>query len=189
MSSKTPPIAAVSAAAATPKLNPLLTATSLVLILTLPITLTITTISKFSSTKSYESYPKPFPFPSLSTIHFAEICSAVLMSVAAARVCVNGGFNCFDSEALFFYLIQIGLSVAWNPVLLRVCDADIALIFCSANFLAVLICYFLFGEVDRISRVFVIPCLVWAGFLLFITFLMAPRILLFVEDDLNEVVL
>ncbi|KDP27793.1 hypothetical protein JCGZ_18873 [Jatropha curcas] len=135
-----------------------------------PVSLAIAVIHVFGSSREYQdlALAKPIWFPSLTIIHLATVGSTLLMSVAALLVWADGGFQ-LDSEALPLYISQVSLSIVWDPLVLRIGEACIGVVFSSVNFGTVCACYQIFGKVSPLSKQFVLPCLVWVGYLTLVT--------------------
>lgn len=134
---------------------------SLGIALTLPLLLTLLDISFFGSSYQYVSMEKPFWIPRLWALHLACLGSAFLMGLSAWLVWADGGFH-RQPMAMLLYLSQLGLSLAWDPVVFKVGATKIGLVLCMALFGVLIACARAFKSVNPIAGDLVKPCLGWA---------------------------
>ncbi|OAY55993.1 hypothetical protein MANES_03G195100v8 [Manihot esculenta] len=146
-----------------PKSN-ILSFCSLFVITVIPLCLNIAIIYLFGSSKKYQAIVKPLWFPSLTLIHIASVGSTLLMGVAAWLVWVDGGLL-VDSDALPLYISQVSLSIVWDPLVLRIGEAWLGVIFCLVNLGTLFACYCTFRDVSPSCKYLVMPCLAWLGYL------------------------
>ncbi|EEF45532.1 conserved hypothetical protein [Ricinus communis] len=123
----------------------LLSFCSLFLITLVPLCLTMTITYLFGSSKKYQALDRPFWFPSLTLIHTASVGSALLMSLAACYVWADGGFR-LDSDALPLYISQVSLSIVWDPLVLKIGEAWLGVVFSLVNLGTLFGCYCMFGK-------------------------------------------
>lgn len=131
---------------------------SLTIALTIPLLLTLVDISLFGSSYQYVSMEKPFWFPRLWALHLACLGSSFLMGLSAWLVWAEGGFH-RKPMALFLYLSQLGLSLAWDPVVFKAGATRIGLVLCVALFGVLIACVRSFKNVNPIAGDLVKPCL------------------------------
>ncbi|OIT35581.1 translocator protein-like protein [Nicotiana attenuata] len=115
---------------------------------------------------------KPFWIPRLWALHLACLGSAFLMGLSAWLVWADGGFH-RQPMAMLLYLSQLGLSLAWDPVVfkgrghskgqnLTLYTTKIGLVLCMALFGVLIACARAFKSVNPIAGDLVKPCLGWA---------------------------
>ncbi|KAK4357264.1 hypothetical protein RND71_022874 [Anisodus tanguticus] len=134
---------------------------SLGIALSIPLLLTLLDISLFGSSYQYVSMEKPFWIPSLWALHLACLGSAFLMGLSAWLVWAEGGFH-RQPMAMFLYLGQLGLSLAWDPVVFKAGATKVGLVLCMALFGVLIACARAFKNVNPIAGDLVKPCLGWA---------------------------
>ncbi|KAL9384995.1 hypothetical protein Peur_022005 [Populus x canadensis] len=64
------------------------------------------------------SISMPFWFPPPWALHLTCMTSSFLMGLSAWLVWAEGGFH-RNPAALYLYLAQLGLSLAWDPIVFR----------------------------------------------------------------------
>ncbi|CAN4093088.1 unnamed protein product [Withania somnifera] len=134
---------------------------SLGIALAVPMFLTLLDISLFGSSYKYVSMEKPFWFPRLWALHLACLGSSFLMGLSAWLVWAEGGFH-RQPMAMLLYLSQLGLSLAWDPVVLKAGATRVGLVLCMALFGLLIACVRAFRNVNPIAGDLVKPCLGWA---------------------------
>ncbi|KAH0637052.1 hypothetical protein R3W88_025235 [Solanum pinnatisectum] len=134
---------------------------SLTIALTIPLLLTLIDISLFGSSYQYVSMEKPFWFPRLWALHLACLGSSLLMGLSAWLVWAEGGFH-RQPMAILLYLSQLGLSLAWDPVVFKAGATRIGLVLCMALFGVLIACFRAFKNVNPIAGDLVKPCFGWA---------------------------
>lgn len=134
---------------------------SLAIALSIPVLLTLLDISLFGSSYQYVSMEKPFWFPRLWALHLACLGSSFLMGLSAWLVWAEGGFH-RQPMAMLLYLSQLGLSLAWDPVVFKAGATRVGLVLCMALFGVLIACVRAFKNVNPIAGDLVKPCLGWA---------------------------
>ncbi|KAK4355685.1 hypothetical protein RND71_024656 [Anisodus tanguticus] len=134
---------------------------SLGIALSIPLLLTLLDISLFGSSYKYVSMEKPFWMPRLWALHLACLGSAFLMGLSAWLVWAEGGFH-RQPMAMLLYLSQLGLSLAWDPVVFQAGATKVGLVLCMALFGVLIACARAFKNVNPIAGDLVKPCLGWA---------------------------
>ncbi|KAG5251824.1 hypothetical protein OIU76_008041 [Salix suchowensis] len=143
---------------------------SLVIAVAIPLSLALCNVFFFGSAEGYGAVSsswrisKPFWFPPLWALHMTCVASSFLMALSAWLVWADGGFH-RNPTALYLYLAQLCLSLAWDPVVFRMAAPWAGLLVCSATFGALVGCSRQFKEVNPIAGNLVMPCLAWASFL------------------------
>ncbi|KAG6785108.1 hypothetical protein POTOM_010831 [Populus tomentosa] len=145
---------------------------SLAIAVALPLSLALCNVYFFGSTKGYgtsssRSLSKPFWFPPLWALHMTCVTSSFLMGLSAWLVWAEGGFH-RNPTALYLYLTQLGLSLAWDPIVFRMSAPWVGLLVCLATFGALVGCSRQFKVVNPIAGNLVMPCLARASFLAFV---------------------
>ncbi|XVF72599.1 hypothetical protein PTKIN_Ptkin12aG0133800 [Pterospermum kingtungense] len=137
---------------------------SLAIAVSFPLSLTSLNIYLFGSGHSYGALAKPFWFPPLWLIHITCMASSFVMGLSAWLVWAEGGFH--DRPTVFsLYLAQLGLSLAWLPIVFWLGASWVGLVVCLAVFGALVGCSRDFRQVNPIAGDLVKPCLAWAAFL------------------------
>jgi benzodiazapine receptor len=141
---------------------------SLAIAVALPLSLTISNLYFFGTTRGYGtstgSISMPFWFPPPWALHLTCMTSSFLMGLSAWLVWAEGGFH-RNPAALYLYLAQLGLSLAWDPIVFRMAAPWVGLLVCLATFAVLVGCSRQFKEVNPIAGDLVKPCLAWASFL------------------------
>ncbi|XP_022758020.1 translocator protein homolog [Durio zibethinus] len=137
---------------------------SLAIAVSFPLFLTLLNIYLFGSGHSYGALAKPFWFPPLWLIHITCLASSFVMGLSAWLVWAEGGFH-LRPTALSLYLAQLGLSLAWLPIVFWMGASWVGLVVLLAVFGALVGCSRDFREVNPIAGDLVKPCLAWAAFL------------------------
>ncbi|KAM3326338.1 translocator protein [Capsicum chacoense] len=137
---------------------------SLTIALSIPLLLTLLDIFLFGSSYQYASMKKPFWFPRLWALHLACLGSSFLMGLSAWLVWAEGGFH-RQPMAMLLYLGQLGLSLAWDPVVFKAGATRVGLVLCMALFGVLIACVKAFKNVNPIAGNLVKPCLGWAALL------------------------
>jgi benzodiazapine receptor len=144
---------------------------SLAIAVALPLSLTISNLYFFGTTRGYGtstgSISMPFWFPPPWALHLTCMTSSFLMGLSAWLVWAEGGFH-RNPAALYLYLAQLGLSLAWEPIVFRMAAPWVGLLVCLATFAVLVGCSRQFKEVNPIAGNLVMPCLAWASFLAFV---------------------
>ncbi|KAF8015089.1 hypothetical protein BT93_H0782 [Corymbia citriodora subsp. variegata] len=140
---------------------------SLALAVSLPLSLTLLNIYFFGSpgapAAAAEEPERPF-VPPLWILHtLCAVCS-ILMGLSAWLVWAEGGFH-RRSAALPLYLVQLGLALAWDPVVFGLGAGWVGLVMAAGMVAAMVGCYKTFGEVNPIAGDLVKICFAWAGLL------------------------
>ncbi|KAG9142794.1 hypothetical protein Leryth_005545 [Lithospermum erythrorhizon] len=128
---------------------------SLAIAISLPLTLTLLNITFFSSTKSF-NISKPSYLIPIWALHLASLCSAMLMGFSAWLVWAEGGFH-RKPEALMVYLGQVGLSLAWGPVVFGLGASRVGLVVCVGLVGALVGCSRMFRVVNPVAGQLVKP--------------------------------
>ncbi|TMW91757.1 hypothetical protein EJD97_013928 [Solanum chilense] len=134
---------------------------SLTIALSIPLLLTLIDISLFGSSYQYVSMEKPFWFPRLWALHLACLGCSLLMGLSAWLVWAEGGFH-RQPMAIILYLTQLGLSLAWDPVVFKAGATRTGLGLCVALFGVLIGCFRAFKNVNPIAGDLVKPCFGWA---------------------------
>ncbi|XP_059295106.1 translocator protein homolog [Lycium ferocissimum] len=134
---------------------------SLGIALSIPLLLTLLDISFFGSSYQYAKMDKPFWIPRLWALHLACLGSAFLMGLSAWLVWAEGGFH-RQPMAMLLYLSQLGLSLAWDPVVFKAGATKVGLVLCMALFGVLIACVRAFKNVNPTAGNLVKPCLGWA---------------------------
>ncbi|KAI3829590.1 hypothetical protein L1987_03716 [Smallanthus sonchifolius] len=137
---------------------------SLVVGIAVPLDLTLANISMFGWNRSYRTTQKPFWVPPLWALHLTCLSSAFVMGLSAWLVWAEGGFH-EKPVAIGFYLGQLGLSLAWDPVFFGMGAARLGLLMCLVQMATTWSCSRVFGRVNQTAGDLVKLCLVWSGFL------------------------
>ncbi|XP_059645895.1 translocator protein homolog [Cornus florida] len=138
---------------------------SLAVAVVLPLSLTLANISFYGgSGNSYSTLAKPFWFPNLWALHLICMGTSLLMGLSGWLVWADGGFH-RKPMALALYASQLGLTLAWGPIVLGMGAIRVGLMVCLAIIGTLVGCSRIFGEVNSIAGDLVKPCLAWAGFL------------------------
>ncbi|KAJ6972973.1 translocator protein homolog [Populus alba] len=141
---------------------------SLAIAVALPLSLTLSNLYFFGKTRGYGtstgSTSMPFWFPPPWALHVTSMTSSFLMGLSAWLVWAEGGFH-RNPAALYLYLAQLGLSLAWDPIVFRMAAPWVGLLVCLATLGALVGCSRQFKEVNPIAGDLVKPCLAWASFL------------------------
>ncbi|KAK6937400.1 TspO/MBR-related protein [Dillenia turbinata] len=130
----------------------------------LPLLLSFSSIYFFGDSEHYRSLAKPFWFPPLWALHATSLAMSVLMGLSGWFVWVDGGFH-RDLWALSVFLAQLGLSLAWHPVLFWFNANQAGLVISLVHFGSLIGCLTLFRKVNPLAADLVLPCLAWVGFL------------------------
>lgn len=104
---------------------------------------------------------KPFWFPRLWALHLACLGSSFLMGLSAWLVWAEGGFH-RKPMAMLLYLSQLGLSLAWDPVVFKAGATRIGLVLCVALFGVMIACVKAFKNLNPLAGDLVKPCFGWA---------------------------
>ncbi|XP_031120739.1 translocator protein homolog [Ipomoea triloba] len=123
-----------------------------------PLSLTLLDITLFGSSHLYRTMEKPFWFPRLWALHLSCLGSAFLMGLSAWLVWAEGGFH-RHPVAMLLYVCQLGLSLAWDPVVFKAEATRIGMALCVALFGSLLGCSMVFKNVNPIAADLVKPCL------------------------------
>ncbi|KDP28137.1 hypothetical protein JCGZ_13908 [Jatropha curcas] len=137
---------------------------SLAIAVALPLSLTLFNFYFFGSSNGYGIASKPSWFPPIWALHFFSFVSTFLMGLSAWLVWAEGGFH-KKPRAISLYLAQLGLGLAWDPIVFRMGATWVGLLACLAMFGAIVGCSRQFKEVNPIAGDLVKPCLAWAAFL------------------------
>ncbi|XP_038709867.1 translocator protein homolog [Tripterygium wilfordii] len=137
---------------------------SLAVAVSIPLSMTFFDIYFSGSSEIYGARAKPFWFPPLWILNLSYLGSSFLMGLAAWLVWAEGGFH-RNPAALSLYLAQLGLSLAWYPIVFGMGSPWFGLIVCLGMFGALAGCSKAFRAVNPIAGDFVKPCLAWAAFL------------------------
>ncbi|KAJ9189342.1 hypothetical protein P3X46_000650 [Hevea brasiliensis] len=137
---------------------------SLAIAVAFPLALTLFNIYLFGSINGYGAVSKPFRFFPMWALHFTYLASSSLMGLSAWLVWAEGGFH-REPTILSLYMAQLGLSLAWDPIVFRMGETWIGLVVCLAMFGALVGCSRQFKEVNPIAGDLVKPCLAWATIL------------------------
>lgn len=137
---------------------------SLAIAVALPLSLNLINICLLGSSNGYGTVSKPFWFLPMWVLHFTCLASSFLMGLSAWLVWVEGGFH-NEPTTLSLYMAQLGLSLAWNPIVFRMGATWIGLVVCLAMYGALVGCSRHFKEVNPIAGDLVKPCLAWATIL------------------------
>ncbi|KAJ4727654.1 translocator protein-like [Melia azedarach] len=137
---------------------------SLSIAVALPLSLTLLDIYFFGSSDRYAKQEKSFWFPSLLVLHTACVASTFLMSLSAWLVWAEGGFH-KNPTALYLYLAQMGLSLAWDPIVFHLEAHWVGLVLSLATVGALVGCSRVFKEVNPTASDMVKPCLARAALL------------------------
>lgn len=135
---------------------------SLAIAVALPLSLTLSNLYFFGKTTGSTSMP--FWFPPPWALHMTSMTSSFLMGLSAWLVWAEGGFH-RNPAALYLYLAQLGLSLAWDPIVFRMAAPWVGLLVCLAALGALVGCSRQFKEVNPIAGDLVKPCLAWASFI------------------------
>ncbi|KAL3517455.1 hypothetical protein ACH5RR_020044 [Cinchona calisaya] len=133
---------------------------SLGLAVALPLSLTLLDIYFFGSNLHYATMRKPFWSPPLWALHLACLGSAVVMGLSAWLVWAEGGFH-RNPTALLFYLGQLALGLAWDPIVIRAGANRVGLVLCLGLLGALVGCARMFRRMNPIAGDLVKPCLIW----------------------------
>ncbi|KAI3787702.1 hypothetical protein L2E82_00048 [Cichorium intybus] len=137
---------------------------SLAVGIAVPLALTLANISLFGWNRSYRTTQKPFWVPPLWGLHLTCLSSAFVMGLSAWLVWAEGGFH-KTPQAMWLYLGQLGLSLAWDPIFFRMGAAKAGLLVCLAQMATMFSCSRMFGRINHTAGDLVKLCLVWSGFL------------------------
>ncbi|KAI5680428.1 hypothetical protein M9H77_01655 [Catharanthus roseus] len=127
----------------------------------IPLSLTVLDIALFGSNLHYATMKKSFLYPPLWALHLACLGSTFLMGLSAWLVWADGGFH-KQPYALFLYLGQMVLGLAWDPIVFRIGASRVGMVMCVALFGALVGCVRMFRTVNPIAGDLVKPCLLWA---------------------------
>ncbi|XP_030461390.1 translocator protein homolog [Syzygium oleosum] len=144
---------------------------SLALAVSLPLSLTLIDIYFFGSLAAASAAAaaaaaepeRPF-VPPLWILHTLCAVSSLLMGLSAWLVWAEGGFH-RRPVALPLYLAQLGLALAWGPVVFGLGAGRVGLAVAAGMVAAMVGCYKTFGEVNPIAGDLVKICFAWAGLL------------------------
>lgn len=123
-----------------------------------PLSLTLLDITLFGSSHLYRTMEKPFWFPRLWALHLSCLGSAFLMGLSAWLVWAEGGFH-RHPVAMLLYVCQLGLSLAWDPVVFKAEATRLGMALCIALFGSLVGCSMAFKNVNPIAADLVKPCL------------------------------
>lgn len=137
---------------------------SLAIGVSVPLSLTLLSLHLGAGRSCYGTLSKRFWLPPPWALHMTCLASSFLMNLSAWLVWAVGGFH-RKPTALYLYLAQLGLSLAWNQIVLGAGASRIGLLVCLAMFGAVVGCYRMFKEVNPIAGDLTKPCLAWTAFL------------------------
>ncbi|KAL7599788.1 translocator protein homolog [Lactuca sativa] len=137
---------------------------SLAVGIAVPLALTLANISLFGWNRSYRTTQKAFWIPPLWALHLTCLSSAFVMGLSGWLVWAEGGFHKMP-KAMWFYLGQLGLSLAWDPIFFRMGAPKVGLLVCLAQMATLLSCSRMFGRINQTAGDLVKLCLVWSGFL------------------------
>nr|BAJ34010.1 unnamed protein product [Eutrema halophilum] len=101
--------------------------------------------------------------PPLWVLHAIRLASSGLMGLAAWLVWVDGGFH-KKPNALYLYLAQFMLCLAWGPVIVRVGSGVAGLAVWLGQSAALFGCYKAFNEISPVAGNLVKLCLACAAF-------------------------
>ncbi|KAJ0808258.1 hypothetical protein HanPI659440_Chr01g0001451 [Helianthus annuus] len=121
---------------------------SLAVGIAIPLALTLANISMFGWNRTYRTIHKPFWVPPLWALHLTCLGSAFIMGLSAWLVWAEGGFH-KNPSAVGFYLGQLGLSLAWDPVFFKMGAARLGLLVCLGQMATMWSCLKMFGRVNR----------------------------------------
>lgn len=137
---------------------------SLSMAVALPLSLTLLNIYFNGSSDRYVRQEKPFWFPSLLVLHTASLASTFLMGLSSWLVWAEGGFH-KKPTVLYLCLAQLGLSLAWDPIVFRL-GAYWAGLVVSTALSGSLVWYCrVVEEVNPIAGDLMKPCVAWAALL------------------------
>ncbi|CAN1807006.1 Translocator protein homolog [Linum perenne] len=133
----------------------------------LPLLVTTASIHCFGSSRNFDALPKPVWFPPMWLVHAGSVGSTVLMSLAALVVRAGGGLG---GDALHLYGCQVGLSVLWWPLVVRIGTGLVGSVYSCVHLGSLVGCFCVFGKESPSTRKLVGPCLGWAVFMGLCTF-------------------
>lgn len=137
---------------------------SLAVGIAIPLALTLANISMFGWNRSYRTIQKPFWIPPLWALHLSCLASAFVMGLSAWLVWAEGGFH-RNPSTIGFYLGQLGLSLAWDPIFFKMASVRLGLLVCLGQMATMWSCSKVFGRVNSTAGDLVKLCLIWSGFL------------------------
>lgn len=137
---------------------------SLAIAIGTPLFLTLTNIFLFGSGQNYHNNEKPFWYPPLWALHSACIVSSILMGLSAWLVWAEGGFH-KQPSVVPLYLGQLFLSLAWDPIVLKLGASWVGLMVCVGLFGTLVACLKRFRQVNPIAGDLLKPCLAWVAYL------------------------
>ncbi|KAL8100955.1 translocator protein homolog [Apium graveolens] len=140
---------------------------SLAFAIALPLSMTVANIYSFGRPAGHQTYrnvSKPVWFPPLWLLHLMCVVYSLVMGFSAWLVWAEGGFH-KKPRAAAMYMAQLGLSLAWDPIMFRMGASRVGLVVCLALLVSVYQCFRVFKNVNPIAGALVKPCLAWVGFL------------------------
>ncbi|QWC55960.1 tryptophan-rich sensory protein [Erythrobacter sp. 3-20A1M] len=111
----------------------------------------------FASLDKPALYPPPILFPIAWTVLY------VLMGLALALVCNAWGAR-GRTAAIFAFVVQFALNLAWSPLFFAAHQITAALILIVAMGIAIVATMVLFWRVRRAAAVLLVPYLAWVCF-------------------------
>jgi len=102
-------------------------------------------------------YPPPAAFGIVWTVLY------VLIGLALALVCAAWGAR-YRLPAIFAFVLQLALNLAWSPVFFGAHKISLALMILVGLDLAVLLAMVLFWKVRRVAALLLLPYLAWILF-------------------------
>lgn len=130
----------------------------------LPLSLTLLNIYFNGSSDRYVRQEKPFWFPSLLVLHTACMASTFLTGLSSWLVWAEGGFH-KKPTALYLCLAQLGLSLAWDPIVFRLGAYWAGLVVSSALSGSLVWYCRMVEDVNPIASDLIKPCVAWAALL------------------------
>ncbi|CAI9300475.1 unnamed protein product [Lactuca saligna] len=142
---------------------------SLGIAIAVPVALTVTNIMMFGETDTfhYQNLDRPFWIPPLWALHLTCVSSAFVMGLSAWLVWADSGFH-RTPTAIFMYLAQLGLGLAWDSIFFKVGPTRMGLGVSFGHMVTIFSCSRMFGRINPIAGDLVKLCLLWTLFLTFV---------------------
>ncbi|XP_021907013.1 translocator protein homolog [Carica papaya] len=139
---------------------------SLSLAVLLPLSVTLSTTYLFGSSRNggYGKDTTPFWFPPIWLLHATCVASTCFMNLSAWLIWAEGGFH-EKPAAFWLYLAQLGLTLAWSPVVLRVGATWVGLGLCAAMIANLVGCFRVVRPMNPVAADLVKASLAWAAVL------------------------
>ncbi len=111
----------------------------------------------------FQALEKPALFPPPATFGIVWTVLYFMMGLALAVVCAAWGSR-WRGWAIFAFVVQLALNLAWSPAFFAMHDMRLALAIIGVLLAALIVTIVLFFKVRKWAGVLLLPYLAWVGF-------------------------